>query len=93
MAGQWSSITAETDERYPLKRFNASKCKYILISMNNTRVRTNSSGKWEKDKRSERNDSILPEEATHFGDCVDKRVWTKYGDILTKRTFFVDARI
>ena len=89
----WSSITAETDERYPLKRFNASKCKYILISMNNTRVRTNSSGKWEKDKRSERNDSILPEEATHFGDCVDKRVWTKYGDILTKHTFFVDARI
>lgn len=89
----WSSIAAETDERYPLKRFNASKCKYILISMNNTRVRTNSSGKWEKDKRSERNDSILPEEATHFGDCVDKRVWTKYGDILTKRTFFVDARI
>lgn len=89
----WSSITAETDERYPLKRFNATKCKYILISMNNTRVRTNSSGRWEKDKRSERNDSILPEEATHFGDCVDKRVWTKYGDILTKRTSFVSARI
>lgn len=89
----WSSITAETDERYPLKRFNATKCKYILISMNNTRVRTNSSGKWEKDKRSERNDSILPEEATHFGDCIDKRVWTKYGDILTKRTSFVDIRV
>ncbi|MBQ8223971.1 MAG: hypothetical protein IJZ86_01210 [Bacteroides sp.] len=89
----WSSITAETDERYPLKRFNATKCKYILISMNNTRVRTNSYGKWEKDKRSERNDSILPEEATHFGDCVDKRVWTKYGDILTKRSSFVSARI
>lgn len=89
----WAFITAETDERYPLKRFNASKCKYILISMNNTRVRTNSSGKWEKDKRSERNDSILPEEATHFGDCVDKRVWTKYGDILTKTTSFVDVRL
>lgn len=89
----WSFITAETDERYPLKRFNASKCKYILISMNNTRVRTNSSGKWEKDKRSERNDSILPEEATHFGDCVDKRVWTKYGDILTKTNSFVDVRL
>lgn len=89
----WSYITAETDERYPIKRFNASKCKYILVSMNNTRVRTNSSGKWEKDKRSERNDSILPEEATHFGDCVDKRVWTKYGDILTKTTSFVDVRL
>lgn len=89
----WSYIAAETDERYPLKRFNASKCKYILISMNNTRVRTNSSGRWEKDKRSERNDSILPEEATHFGDCVDKRVWTKYGDILTKTSSFVDVRL
>lgn len=89
----WSFITAETDERYPLKRFNASKCKYILISMNNTRVRQNSMGRFEKDKRSERNESILPEEATHFGDCVDKRIWTKYGDILTKKTAFVDIRI
>lgn len=89
----WSFITAETDERYPLKRFNASKCKYILISMNNTRVRQNSMGRFEKDKRSERNESVLPEEATHFGDCVDKRIWTKYGDILTKKTAFVDVRI
>ena len=89
----WSYITAETDERYPLKRFNASKCKYILISMNNTQVRTNSIGRFEKDKRSERNGSILPEEATHFGDCVDKRIWTKYGDILTRRTTFVDVRL
>lgn len=89
----WSYITAETDGRYPLKRFNATKCKYILISMNNTRVRTNSQGRFEKDKRSERNDSILPEEATHFGDCVDKRIWTKYGRILTSRTTFVDVRL
>ena len=56
----WSYICAETDERYPLKRFNASRCKYILISMNNTRVRTNTQGKFEKDKRSERNESLLP---------------------------------
>lgn len=89
----WSYICAETDERYPLKRFNATKCKYILISMNNTRVRTNTQGKFEKDKRSERNDSVLPEEATHFGDCVDKRVWTKYGDILLNTYSFVDARL
>lgn len=89
----WSYICAETDERYPLKRFNASRCKYILISMNNTRVRTNTQGKFEKDKRSERNESVLPEEATHFGDCVDKRVWTKYGDILMHTYSFVDARL
>ena len=60
--------------------------------MNNTRLRQRE-GKFEKDKRAERNDSVLPEEATHFGDVVDKRVWTKYGDILTGRDSFVDARI
>lgn len=89
----WSYVLAETDTRYPIKRFNATKCKFILISMNNTRVRTGSDGRYEKDKRSERNGSIPAEEATHFGDCVDKRMWTKYGDILTNRVTFVDNRI
>ena len=89
----WSYVLSETDTRYPIKRFNASKCKFILISMNNTRVRTGSDGRYEKDKRSERNGSIPAEEATHFGDCVDKRMWTKYGDILTNRVTFVDNRI
>ena len=85
----WASILAETDPRYPLKRFNASKCKHILISMNNTRVVTRE-GKFTKDKRAERNDSILPEDATHFGDVVDKRIWTKYGDLLRQNDWFVD---
>ena len=60
--------------------------------MNNTRVRQTVDGKFEKDKRSERNSAIPAEEATHFGDCVDKRMWTKYGDLLSKRVFFVPAR-
>ena len=89
----WSYVAAETDKRFPIKRFNATKCKYILVSMNNTRVRQNIQGRFEKDKRSERNDSILPEEATHFGDVVDKRMWTKYGDILLSKNSFVDVRI
>lgn len=89
----WAAILAETDTRYPLKRFNGSKCKYTLISMNGTRVMEDSRGKFAKDKRSERNKSILAEEATHFGDAVDKRVWTKYGDLLTRQVAFVDARI
>ena len=85
---------AETDRRFPIKRFNAQRCKYILISMNNTRVRQSpSTGKFEKDKSSERNDSILPEEATHFGDVVDQRIWTKYGDLLQKQYSFVDVRV
>lgn len=89
----WASILAETDARFPKKRFNGSKCKYTLISMNNTRVMEDSSGKFAKDKKSERNQSILPEEATHFGDAVDKRVWIKYGHLILKRYSFVDARV
>jgi hypothetical protein len=41
--------------------------------MNNIRV-IEKEGKFTKDKSSERRDSILPEEATHFGDAVDKRI-------------------
>ncbi len=88
----WANILAEKDERYPKKRFNGSRCKYTLISMNNTRVIEDRDGKFSKDKRSERNQSVLPEEATHFGDAVDKRIWTKYNLILTSQHNFVDAR-
>lgn len=88
----WSYILAETDSRFPLWRVNATKCKYTLISMNSTQVRQSTEGKFEKDKRSERNGSIPAEQATHFGDCVDKRIWTKYCELLKHRSF-VDVRI
>lgn len=88
----WANITAEKDERYPLKRFNATRCKHILISMNNTRVRQ-VNGRFEKDKRSERNDSILPEDATHFGDVIDKRMWTEYSHLMQKSYSFVDVSL
>lgn len=89
----WSYVLAETDSRFPVWRINASKCKYTLISMNSTQVRQSpSTGKFEKDKRSERNDSIPAEQATHFGDCVDKLMWTKFGSLLNKANF-VDVRI
>jgi hypothetical protein len=88
----WANILKGSDPRYPQVRFNGSKCKYTLISMNNTRV-IDKDGKFTKDKSSERSNTILPEEATHFGDAVDKRIWTKYGRLLTSRSTFVDARI
>jgi hypothetical protein len=62
---------------YPKVIFNGKNCKFTLISMNNTRV-VEKEGRYEKDKSSERKKTVLPEEATHFGDAVDKRIWTKY---------------
>lgn len=88
----WAAILAESDPRFPKKRFNGNRCRYTLISMNNTRVIEDSSGKFTKDKRSERNKSVLPEQATHLGDAVDKRIWTKYGELLKDTGLFVDVR-
>jgi hypothetical protein len=89
----WMNILKGKDRRFPKFIINGRRCKYTLISMNNTRV-IDKNGKFEKDKSSERKNSILPEEATHFGDAVDKRIWTKYGYLINlNRSTFVEPRI
>lgn len=90
----WSNILKGNDPRYPKVIINGRNCKFTIISMNNTRV-IEKDGKFEKDKSSERKDTILPEEATHFGDAVDKRIWTKYGEILYRSgsSTFVSPRL
>lgn len=77
-----NSILKEEDPSLPLFRINGSKCRFTLISMNNAMVKE-TDGKLAKDKSSERKGSgVLPEEATHFSDAVDKILWTKYGSII-----------
>lgn len=88
----WRYLLNETLPGLPKKRFNGSRCKYTLISMNNTSVQQKTNGQFEKDKRSEARTSVLPEEATHFGDAVDKRIWTKYNTLLKRGVSFVDPR-
>lgn len=89
----WNNILKESDERFPLIRFNGQKCKYTLISLNNTKV-VEKDGKFKKDKKSEHiNSGVLPEEATHFGDACDKVIWTKFGDLLYNSSSFVPARL
>lgn len=89
----WLNILKGKDPRYPKFIINGRKCKYTLISMNNTKV-VDKDGRFEKDKTSERKKTILPEEATHFGDAVDKRIWTKYGHTLSyNQSTFVSPRL
>ncbi len=77
-----NSILKEEDPALPLFRINGSKCRFTLISMNNAMVKE-MDGNMAKDKSSERKGSgVLPEEATHFSDAVDKILWTKYGSII-----------
>ena len=88
----WSNIMQGYNPRYPHVIINGKNCKFTLISMNNTKV-VDKEGKFQKDKSSERKSSIMVEEATHFGDAVDKRIWTKYGSLLLKSSTFVNPRI
>ena len=89
----WINILKAEDPRFPKVIFNGKNCKYTLISMNNTKV-IERNGKFDKDKNSERNKKILPEEATHFSDAADKRIWTKYGKTLYSYTStFVNPRL
>jgi len=85
----WEYLLKEQNNNLPKKRFNGTNCKYTLISMNNTSVIQKPNNKFEKDKRSEARSSVLPEEATHFGDAVDKRIWTKYGKHLKPNSGWV----
>ncbi len=90
----WINILKAEDPRFPKVIFNGKNCKYTLISMNNTKV-IERNGKFDKDKNSERNKKILPEEATHFSDAADKRIWTKYGKTLYTRASgtYVEPRL
>jgi hypothetical protein len=89
----WGILLKEQDTNLPLIRFNASKCKYTLISMNNAMLK-DADGKLTKDKSSERKTSgVLPEEATHFSDAADKIVWTKFGSIIKKTSSFIPYRL
>lgn len=88
------NILKESDPKFPAARFNGVKCKYTLISLNNTRV-TERDGRFGKDKKSESAHSgVLPEEATHFGDAVDKIFWTKFNNFLYSSSYtFVPVRL
>ena len=88
----WSNILKGTNPIFPKVIFNGKNCKFTLISMNNTKV-IEKDGRYEKDKSSERKKTVLPEEATHFGDAVDKIIWTKYYSKLYRSGTFVEPRL
>lgn len=86
----WQEILSERESCPVRFRINGNRCRYTVISMNNARM-VYGGNVFKKDKRSEKPSSgVLPEEATHFSDAIDKLVWTKYGDsVAKKRRMFV----
>ena len=74
----WANILAEKEDCPVRFRINGQRCKFTIISMNNAKV-IQVDNQFKKDKSSEKRDSgVLPEEATHFSDAIDKLMYTKY---------------
>ncbi len=63
----------------PMPKFNSNNCESLLISMENTMTRQGPTG-FEIDKRSERDENVLPEHATHPQEAWSTWYYGKYGD-------------
>lgn len=74
----WSNVFKENNDKFPIVRINGNNCKFLIIAMQNTRVKEKD-GKFAKDKSSEHSKSKTPvEEATHSTDAADKLLWVDY---------------
>lgn len=73
----WEAVLKERDERFMPIRFNREACEALLVSMQQTRTRQGKNG-FEKDKRTELNSSVKPQDAPHLGDALDTLYIGKY---------------
>jgi hypothetical protein len=71
-----NQLLAETNPRLPVIRINRNKCKYLIISIEQSPINPD----WTKNKKSEKS-SIDQERATHLADCFDNIVYRKYGHL------------
>lgn len=69
-----NTILSESDTNKPRVRFNLTKCKYTIISIQNAPIKMD----FAKDKRSEER-LIEQERATHLSDCFDYLIVRKFG--------------
>jgi hypothetical protein len=70
-----SNILSENNPKFMRIRINGNNCKYLIISMDNTKIKE-VNGKFEKDKSDERNKKLAQENAQHPGDALDKCCYT-----------------
>ncbi|MDO7851557.1 terminase large subunit domain-containing protein [Hymenobacter convexus] len=71
-----NQLLAENNPRLPVMRFNRNKCKFLIISIQQSPINPD----WTKNKNSEKS-SIDQERATHLSDCFDNIVYRKYGHL------------
>lgn len=72
----------------PRIRFNSANCRILRMSLERAQVKTGKSS-IEKDKSSERKDSIARELATDFSDAFDALLFGKYENYLDQEENFI----
>ncbi|MBF9239458.1 hypothetical protein I2I05_18845 [Hymenobacter sp. BT683] len=78
-----NQLLAENNARLPVLRFNRNKCKFLIISIQQSPINPD----WTKNKNSEKS-SIDQERATHLSDCFDNIVYRKYGHLFGQAQTF-----
>lgn len=72
-----SEILEQNRRELPYIQINQDNCPNLIISMENAGLKQKEDA-FEKDKSSERSDTIPQEHATHLSDCFDYLLWWKY---------------
>lgn len=85
----WNKLVNSEGKELPRIEFNRHNCKHLLISMLQAPAEQKN-GKVGKDKRSEKNNNIAQEEATHLSDSADLIVCDLLEDSLSMRPDFMD---
>ena len=83
-------ILSEEDATLPKVRINRQKCACLLNSMLQAPVIQDKDRGIMKDKRSERNDNIPAEDATHFSDTFDIHIEDRCRQYLEQEETFID---
>lgn len=83
----WKKVLYEgsdRDKRYPIFRYNLVNAERTALSMGNA-PQKDDNGMIKKDKSSERNKNIKPENATHLSDAVDNAVCHQLIDLYEEK--------
>ena len=86
----WQYAFATDNIEYPTPMFHKENCKFLLTSMHQAQVIEGKTG-FEKDKRSERKDTVQQEESTHFSDAADTLYWGKFSERMRSSGDYFDT--
>lgn len=89
----WQESLSGNNPDVPMAMFNKTNCKHLLISMYNCGVLPGGATGYEKDKRTEKKETVPQEDAPHFSDAADTLLWGRYSEANRSTGTFVSNRV